>query len=365
MADLMQGSQLPSTISTTQRATTAPEFYTNYLQDIANLGQNAITQGGVAGLSPLTEQALSMAPTTAFSGSGTLGGAAQLAGSAGTTAAPDILDQYMNPYIRSVVDEMGRQQQQNIQRNVLPALSAAGAATGNFGSSRQAGMTGQTLTDMQANLLGQQYGALNTGFNTAMTSAQGDLNRQLQAGQALGNIGTQQSNAGLAGLKSLTDLGALEQTQGQRILDKPMMDAENFAKLLQGYRVPENITEQRIEPGQQGQFTNSPLSQITGLASLISALYPNTPNQGAADAANRAAAAANIASTAEKYNYKKNADGTFTTPDKQIVRWDTALNDFVLNSAQGGLAQGFYNGGSVSDAVSNDAAGGNTYTYAY
>lgn len=357
MADLMQGEMLPSTITTTQKATTAPEFYTNYLQDIANLGQNAVTQGGVAGLSPLTEQALAMGPTASFSGSGTLGAGAQLAGSAGTTASSDIVDQYMNPYIRSVVDEMGRQQQQNIQRNVLPALSAAGAATGNFGSSRQAGMTGQTLTDMSANLLGQQYGALNTGFNTAMTTAGSDLTRQLQAGQTLGSIGTQQSNAGLAGLKSLTDLGGLEQAQGQKILDKPMLDTANFAKLLQGYTIPVGSTEQSVAPGQQGQFQNSPLSTISGLAALISSLYPSS-NQTAADAANNAAAAANRANAAKTYGLTLQADGSYKDSSDNVFTWNGT--NFVQKVAQGGLV-GYYDGGSVNNAVYNDAVGGNTY----
>ena len=48
MADIFQGSLLPSTVSTIEQQATAPEFYTNYLQDIANLGQNAVNQGGVA-----------------------------------------------------------------------------------------------------------------------------------------------------------------------------------------------------------------------------------------------------------------------------------------------------------------------------
>ena len=49
MADLFQGAPLPDVTSTIQKETTTPEFYTNYLQDIANLGQSAVQQGGVAG----------------------------------------------------------------------------------------------------------------------------------------------------------------------------------------------------------------------------------------------------------------------------------------------------------------------------
>jgi hypothetical protein len=143
---------------------------------------------------------MNLAPDTAFAGAGTLANAADLTKSAGTTGAYDIVGNYMNPYVHNVVDEMGRKQQQDIQRNVLPGLSAAGAATGNFGSSRMANATGQTMADMQSNLMGQQYGALNTGYTNAMTAAQNDLNRELQAGQSLTTTGVNQNNVGTQGL---------------------------------------------------------------------------------------------------------------------------------------------------------------------
>ena len=72
MADMFQGDPLPAITTTTQAQTTAPEFYTNYLQDIANLGQAGVQMGGVAGMSPLQQQALAMAPSAAFAGMGTM-----------------------------------------------------------------------------------------------------------------------------------------------------------------------------------------------------------------------------------------------------------------------------------------------------
>jgi hypothetical protein len=77
--DIFQGSQLDPTVSTVQTQATAPDFYTNYLQDITNLGANAVANSGVAGLSPLQIQAMNMAPDTAFAGAGTLASAADLA----------------------------------------------------------------------------------------------------------------------------------------------------------------------------------------------------------------------------------------------------------------------------------------------
>lgn len=355
MADLLQGEMLPSTVSTTQTQQVAPEFYTNYLQDIANLGQNAVTMGGVAGLSPLQQQAFQTAPTAAFAGTGTLGSGAQLAGMSGTTGAYDIVKDYMNPYTKTVVDELGRQQQQNIQRNVLPALRAAGVATGGFGSSRQAGMTGQTLADMEANLLGQQYQALNTGYNTAMTAAQTDLQRQLQAGQTLGTIGTEQNQVGTAGLKTLTDLGALEQAQGQKILDYPMAQAQKYADLMAKYQIPMGTTTQVVAPGQQGQFSTSPLSAISGIASLIQSIYGTQNTSGFNPA--------QISQAAKDYGLTLQADGTYKNSAGTIFTYNTSTGQFQPKVATGGLIQAAM-GGSTSDLAFNDAANGNTYAFA-
>ena len=269
MADIFQGVPLPTITQTEQKQTTLPEFYTNYLQDIANIGTGAIQQGGVAGFSPLQQQAFQMAPNAAFSGAQTAGDAASLLGAAGTTAAPSMVGAYMNPYTTNVVDEMARLQNQNVQRSVMPALRGAGVGTGSFGSTRQANVTGQTLAEMQRNLTGQQYNALYSGYGDAMKAAQTDLNRQMQAGQGLGNVATEQYNIGTGGLKTLSDLGAQQQTLGQRQLDYPMVQAQNLAKLFQGLSIPTGETAQKVGPGAGGQYGLSPLQQISGLASTI------------------------------------------------------------------------------------------------
>ena len=271
-SSLLQGSVLPSTTSTTQTQAVAPEFYTNYLQDIANLGQSAVTQGGVAGLSPLQKQALEMAPTAAFSGADTAGAASKMLQTAGSTTAPGVVQNYMNPYQSNVVDEMGRLSNLNVQRNILPALKAAGVSSGGLGSTRMANVTGQTLADIQAALTGQQFGALNQGYKDAISAAQTDLSRGVTAGQGLTSTANTQSNIGLSGLKNLSELGAMEQAQGQKLLDQPMDVAQKFAKLMQGYTIPTGTTTQTVKPGEEGQFSNSTLSQITGLLAALGSL---------------------------------------------------------------------------------------------
>lgn len=266
MADIFQGSPLPALTKTTQTQTTAPEFYTNYLQDVANLGQAGVQMGGVAGLSPLQMQAMNMAPTAAFSGLGTMGTGADLATASGTTAAPSMVNQYMNPYTQNVVDEMARLQNRQIQESILPSLKGAAGAMGQFGSQRQYQATGNTLRDLQADLLGKQYGALNTGYQNAMTAAQTDLQRQMQAGQTLGTLGQQQQTAATSGLGTLSTLGGAEQAQAQKMLDYPMAQAQAYSKLLQGYSIPTGTTQQEV--GSQG-YSNSTLAQISGLLATL------------------------------------------------------------------------------------------------
>lgn len=272
MADnIMVPQPNPVSIQTVQKQATLPEFYTNYLQDVANLGTNAIQQGGVAGFSPLQQQAFQMAPNTAFSGAQTAGDAASLLGASGTTSAPSMVGSYMNPYTTNVVDEMARLQNQNVQRSVMPALRGAGVGSGGFGSTRQANVTGQTLAEMQRNLTGQQYGALNTGYGDAMKAAQTDLNRQMQAGQGLGQVAQQQYNIGTGGLDVLQKLGAQQQDLGQQQLNYPMIQAQNLAKLFP-MTIPLGETTQTVAPTDIKQLAPSPLSQISGLLTSLGSI---------------------------------------------------------------------------------------------
>ena len=283
MADIFQGAPLPATVQTTQDVTSAPEFYTNYLQDVANLGQAAVQQGGVAGFSPLQQQALNLAPQVAFSGAGTAGTGAGFLGASGATPTTALVNQYMNPYQQNVVNEMARLQQRGIQENILPNLRAGAAGTGQFGSQRAAQVTGQTLRDLQADLLGRQYSALSEGYRGALGAAQADLERQMRAGQALGQLGQVEQGIGTQGLKTLYEMGGQEQALGQRILDYPMQQAANYGKLLQGYAIPTSATRQAT--GSQG-YATSPLAQMTGLLAALGSFAGGSTAQPSATQTN-------------------------------------------------------------------------------
>jgi len=294
MTDITQGALLPSVTSTKQAQTTVPDFYQNYLQDITNLGQNAVTQGGVAGLSPLPQQAMNMAGAGAgFAGANSAAEGVNMLTQAGKTMAPDVVNQYMNPYITAMNNEMQRLTDRNLNEQVLPGLGAAAIGSGNFGSQRQAQVTGQTMRDIYADLAGKQLGLTSGAYNTALTTAQNDMNRAVQAGQGLGNLGTEQQAIAQGGLKSLQNFGGIEQTQAQNVLDRPMMDATAFSKLMNGQAVPSGSVSQSIDPGQQGQFQNSPLMNVASIAALIASLQnPQTAQNAVKNVSNPTASTA-------------------------------------------------------------------------
>jgi hypothetical protein len=209
-----------------------------------------------------------MAPQMTQAGAGSTGTAQDLLTQSGYTGANQIVQNYMNPYTKNVVDEMSRLSQRDVRDNVMPMFDTASIGSGNFGGSRAGMMKGQTLADIQSDLLGKQFGALNTGYNQAMGYAQGDLSRGVQAGQALNQTAQVQNQIGSGALKQMADLGSIEQKQQQNQLDYPMAQAKDFATLMQGQNVPTGSSQTTIAPGEANKYGLSPLEQMVSLAAL-------------------------------------------------------------------------------------------------
>ena len=269
---MFQGSPLENITTVKSTQDTVPQYVTDYQQDIINLGKNAVQQGGVANLSPLTQQAMNMAPQVAFAGATSAGTGQDLLTQAGYTGSNQIVQNYMNPYTQNVVEEMARLSGKNQRENIMPALDAASIASGNFGSGRMANVQGQTLADIQAALTGQQYGALSKGYTDAMSAASNDLNRGVQAGSALNQTAQTQNQIGTSGLKSMADLGGLAQTNEQAKLDYPMAQASKFSQLMQGQDLPKGQSSSTTAPGAAGQYGMSGLQEMIALYALYQAI---------------------------------------------------------------------------------------------
>jgi hypothetical protein len=128
-------------------------------------------------------------------------------------------------------------------------------------------------------LLGQQTKALQEGYTQALGASQADLQRQMQAGQTLGGLGSQQQTAATTGLGTLSTLGGQEQALAQRMLDYPMTAAGQYSQLLRGLTIPTGETKQTTG---STAYSGSPLAQIAGLLASLGAFV--SPTSGVSNA---------------------------------------------------------------------------------
>lgn len=264
MANLLESSQ--------QQQTVAPDFYNNYLSNLAGAGTTAATGAQYVGAQPLQEKAFQAVENVPQSYQPTLQAAGQTLGAAAGSASPlssatpylqtagrdpsQLASQYMSPYITNVVNALGDAGQRNIQQNLAPRATAGAVGSGQFGSQRGAQVLGQTISNADRDILNQQYQALNQGYGQALTAAgqQNALQAQMgstagqlassgqqnltQAGQAQSALAGQQQGLSLADINALSTLGGQQQTIAQNKELFPLTNLSTLSGLLRGYSVP-------------------------------------------------------------------------------------------------------------------------------
>lgn len=326
------------TQSSANVTTTAPQYYTDYLSNLASKG----TAAGAAvdptawNAQPLQTKAFETAaanvgsykPGLATAGA-TLGqaGATDISGAAnpyltagtttsglaaaqpnlaaGTSSAADLVGGYMNPYTKSVVDQIRLANQQNIQQNLSPGITSGAVGGGQFGSKRGAEALALGISNADIGALTAQTGALQSGYADALKAAQQQRANQLTAGQTAGTLQNQANineinagqiagtlagqqgqlyrdvgtaQAGLAGqtqalgINEATLLSTLGQQQQAIEQNKALMPLDVLGKqagLMQGAQIPMSTSQ---------TMNASPLSTIASLGSA--ALGMITPGDG-------------------------------------------------------------------------------------
>lgn len=246
----------------------------------------------------------------------------QFAQASGTTAqnmdtsAAKGIGQYLNPYTNSVVNDIGRQGQENLS-TALNNVSDKFAGSGQYGGSRMGSALGSAARNTLRDTSGAQAGALNSAYGQALGASQqdlarqlqgaqqlgglattqqqnlanignqlgqfgsSDLSRQLQAGQNLGQLATQQAATGVSQNAALEAAGQSQQQQQQRSLDTAYQDYQNqlqypyqqasfLNSIIRGLQIPQTTSTSSTGPA--SVYQPSPLAQLaaagTGLAGL-------------------------------------------------------------------------------------------------
>lgn len=280
MADIFQGVAAPDVNTTKTVGTEAPKYFTDYLTGVAEAGTEQLGKSGadlVAGLTDLQKQGISGISGAALAYQPGISGATSAASTAAGGLTPENIQAMMNPYQTNVVNEMERLSNQQMQRNLLPALKGAFTSTGGLGGQRMMGALGQMGADVSANLTGLQTKAMETGYQNAVTNALRNLEAQRTGAATQADIAGKAQELGLTGQNAMIKAGALEQAQRQAELDAPTKRAADVAALMKGFNVPVTTTEKYTGP-MAGVYGTSPLAQLTGLGTLIGAL--NTAGTG-------------------------------------------------------------------------------------
>jgi hypothetical protein len=268
---LTQGDPLPNIKTTKTVDTTGPDWYTTYLENLAKPGEALLGKTGAELVAPMSETqrgVIGRAEEELGGYTGTLGDAAQTAELAAAGITPEMIQSFMNPYTANVTDEMARLQQQNLQRNLLPSLKGAFGATGATGSQRMLGAMGQMGADVQANLLGQQTKALESGYNAALKAAAEQAGMYRGAAETQRGIGVSELDTKLRELERLYNLGGEEQKLEQAKIMAPLTAAKSAADVYSNLKVPSTVSEEANAPI-PGAYSTSPLAQIAGLGSLF------------------------------------------------------------------------------------------------
>lgn len=262
-----QGSPLPNVTETTTNVQTGPDYYKTHLENLQKAGQTAMGRTGaesVASYDPLQTQGYGALPGAAEAYKPGLSAAQETAAKAAQGITPDRIQALMNPYTTNVVNEMERLSQQNLQRNLLPTMKAGFVGSGGLGSQRYANALGQSMSDIQAGLTGQQYGALSKGYTEALKGALDEAQLQTLAAKTQGDLAKSAQDLGLTGAGALTKAGAERQAYEQSILDAPMKTAKATSDLMRGYTVPMSESKTYVGPRTRDYYQQSDMSKLLG-----------------------------------------------------------------------------------------------------
>ncbi len=207
-------------------------FYNKGMENLLSQGEQAsktpfqaYTAPLVAGATPLQQQAYGLAGSNVGNWQPLTGQAqgalSQLQGAG--QFDPSKVQQYLNPYMGGVVNEIGRLGNEQFQNQVLPGLTSNFSALGQQGSARQAMLMSQAAAQNQREVLGQQANALNTGYNNAMNSYLdwSKLNSSNLQNTAAGaaNLGSSIQQMGNQDIGTLNTLGQQQQATQQKQLE--------------------------------------------------------------------------------------------------------------------------------------------------
>jgi hypothetical protein len=190
------------------------------------------------------------------------------------------IEPYMNPFLRHVVEGIGREGTRTFRENILPALEAKFVNLGQHGSSRHRQLSERAARDIQNEIMNRQQQALAHGYSEATGIHNAEKMRNLEAARGLGNLGLSSQQAQMQDINMINAMGVQQQAQKQHELNEkqaefwrrqmwPHQALAQQTSVLQGTPAPSmGSTHMAYEPPQQVPTVN-PLGQIGSMATQL------------------------------------------------------------------------------------------------
>jgi hypothetical protein len=132
---------------------------------------------------------------------------------------PQARQEYMNPYIQEVVRAAAEQGNENLIRNILPALDAKFAGLGQFGSTRHQQAAAEAARGIQRDISANQHKALLTGYHHAGELFNRDQAANLERANMLARLGAVSQAGREADISGLAKMGDYERQHEQQMRD--------------------------------------------------------------------------------------------------------------------------------------------------
>lgn len=151
----------------------------------------------------------------------------------GSAPVTNTVGQYMNPYTDAVTNRIAELGARNLQENLAPALGSQFIRAGQFGSRGMGEMGARTLRDLNESVMAQQAQSLQQGYGQALTAAQADAARQLQAAGQLGTLGGQFGQLTQAQQQAILQGGQALTAAQQQALAQALAGAGQYGQMAQ------------------------------------------------------------------------------------------------------------------------------------
>ena len=215
---------------------------------------------------------------------------------------PQAAQEYMSPYLKNVVEQMGDIGVRQLQEKYLPAIGQEFIGAGQFsvgpGSTRMGEFGARALRDTQEAILAEQSKALQAGYGQAADIYGQDVGRLAQLAGTVGQLSTSDLNRMLESGVRVADIGA---KMGQLTSD----DASRIAEIgkATGQLTQQDAANLARIAESKGQLTQQDAANLQNLASKYSMLGETAQGLGL-----RGAEAVTDVGAKERLMQQKNLD---------------------------------------------------------